>query len=142
VPTLLRRLVIGLVIAGSLGVIFYGCSKIEHDDGTNDIAVTDSSPAEQLIPPRNSEILRQEAVGIDLKAGWTGVLQVNGVEIPEDQVDDDALASTGVLTYTVGDDKAVERFIAGENCVTAIVWRVEDTRDEAAAPITWCFNVT
>jgi hypothetical protein len=66
---------------------------------------------------------------------------VNGVEIPEDQVDAADLASTGVLTYTVGDGKAVEEFEAGQNCVTAIVWRFEESRDDSRN-ISWCFNVT
>jgi hypothetical protein len=130
-----------VVVVGCLVALAFTCSAIETDDGSNDVATSGDSPVEQLTPPRDSEILRQEAVGVDLRPGWTGVLIVNGVEIPEDQVDDDALAATGVLTYTVGDEKAVERFDAGENCVTAEVWRVEDTRADSRS-VSWCFNVT
>jgi hypothetical protein len=141
VSPLLRRVLTTVVVVGCLVALAFTCSAIETDDGTNDVATSGDSPVEQLIPPRDSEILRQEAVGVDLRPGWTGVLIVNGVEIPEDQVDDDALAATGVLTYTVGDEKAVERFDAGENCVTAEVWRVEDTRADSRS-VSWCFNVT
>jgi hypothetical protein len=141
VPTLVRRLLAVLFVLACGAGLVYACSEVETDDGTDDPAVSGDSGVERLIPPRDSEILRQEAVGVDLEAGYTGVLVVNGVEIPEDQVDDDQLASTGVLTYTVGEDKFVERFEAGQNCVTAIVWRVEDTRDDARS-VSWCFNVT
>ncbi len=136
-----RRILSAVVVIVALAGFAYACSEIETDDGTNDVATSGDSPVERLIPPRGSEILRQEAVGVDLRPGWTGVLQVNGVEIPEDEVDDDDLASTGLLTYTVGEGKTVERFEAGENCVTVIAWRVEQTRTDGR-PTTWCFNVT
>jgi hypothetical protein len=139
-PTL-RRVLSAVVVVLAFGGIVFACTQIETDDGSNDIAVTESGPVEQLIPPRGSEILRQEAVGVDLRPGWTGVLVINGVEIPEDQVDDANLASTGELLYVVGDGKAVEQFEAGENCIDAVVWRVEESRDDSRT-VSWCFNVT
>ena len=98
-------------------------SKVNRGDGTNDSAVSESCPVEQLIPPRNSEILRQDVAGVDLRPGWTGVLIVNGVEIPEGQLDLDNLESLGQVLFTPGEDKAVEQYEAGENCVTAVGWR-------------------
>ena len=127
-------------IVGLAGIVF-AFTLVETDDGTNDIAVTEAGPVEQLIPPRGSEILRQEAVGVDLRPGWTGVLIINGTEIPEDQVNDDNLESLGQLLYTAGEGKVVERFEAGENCITAVVWRVEESRADSR-DISWCFNVT
>ena len=138
---LFRRLLTITVVLGALAGVVWAFTLVETDDGSNDVATTGDSPVELLIPPRNSEILRQEPVGVDLRPGWTGVLQVNGTEIPEDQVDDADIASTGVLTYTVGDGKAVEQFEAGQNCVTAVVWRVEESRADAR-DVSWCFNVT
>lgn len=137
----MRRAVIAVIVIGALAGVVFAFSKVSRDDGTNDIAVTDSGPVEQLIPPRNSEILRQDVTGVDLRSGWTGVLIVNGVEIPEDQLDLDNLDSLGQVLFTPGDDKAVERYVAGENCVTAVVWRVEESRADARTT-DWCFNVT
>jgi hypothetical protein len=141
VSPLFRRLLTITVVLGAIAGVVWAFTLVETDDGSNDIATSGDSPVELLIPPRDSEILRQEAVGVDLRPGWTGVLQVNGVEIPEDQVDAANVASTGVITYTVGDGKAVERFEAGRNCVTAVVWRVEESRAQSR-DISWCFNVT
>jgi len=137
----LRRVLVVLAVIACLAGIVFAFTLVDTDDGTNDIAVTDAGPVEQLIPPRGSEILRQEAVGVDLRPGWTGVLVINGVEIPEDQIDDTNLASLGQLLYTAGDGKAVERFEAGENCITAVVWRVEESRADSR-DVNWCFNVT
>lgn len=138
---LVRRTLVTLAVIALLGGVVLAFSKVSRDDGTNDIAVTESGPVEQLIPPRNSEILRQDVTGVDLRPGWTGVLIVNGVEIPEDQLDLDDLESLGQVLFTPGEDKAVERYEAGENCVTAVVWRVEETRADSRT-VDWCFNVT
>ena len=140
VPVLLRRALFSLIVVACGGGLFYACSIIDtgQPDGP---AVTGDEAVERRIPPPNSEILRQEAVGVDLRTGWTGVLQLNGVEIPLDQVDDANLASTGELLFTVGEGKAVERFDAGENCLTVVYWRVEDSRADSRST-TWCFNVT
>lgn len=137
----MRRALITVVVIGCLAGVVFAFSKVSRDDGTNDIAVTESGPVEQLIPPRNSEILRQDVTGVDLRPGWTGVLIVNDVEIPEDQVDLANLESLGQILFTPGDDKAVEQYEAGENCVTAVVWRVEESRADARNT-DWCFNVT
>jgi hypothetical protein len=137
----LRRVLVVLAVVACLAGIVFAFTLVDTDDGTNDIAVTEAGPVEQLIPPRGSEILRQEAVGVDLRPGWTGVLVINGVEIPEDQIDDTNLASLGQLLYTAGDGKAVERFEAGENCITAVVWRVDESRADSR-DVDWCFNVT
>jgi len=133
--------VISLIVLACLAGVVFAFSEVSRDDGTNDIAVTDAGPVEQLVPPRNSEILRQDVTGVDLRPGWTGVLVVNGVEIPEDQLDLDNLESLGQVFFTPGDSKAVERYEAGENCVTAVVWRVEESRADSRN-VDWCFNVT
>ncbi len=139
-PTLLRRVLAAVVVLGALGGLVYACGKVDTGE-PGEVTASGDDAIERLIPPPGSEILRQEAVGVDLASGWTGTLQVNGVDIPEDQVDDDDLASTGVLTYTVGEDKAVERFEAGENCATVVYRRVEDAPADSRSR-TWCFNVT
>ena len=137
---LLRRALSVLVVLAALGGIVYACSEVDTDDG--DAVVTgESSPIEVFVPEEGSEILRQERFGVDLRAGFTGALQLNGIEIPEDQVDDDTLASTGELYFTPGEDRAVERYEAGQNCATAVVWGVEESRADAR-PYSWCFNVT
>jgi hypothetical protein len=136
-----RRLLVIVAVVAALAGIVFAFTLVDTDDGTNDVAVTDAGPVEQLIPPRGSEILRQEAVGVDLRPGWTGVLVINGVEIPEDQLDTDNAASLGQILYTAGSGKAIERFEAGENCITAVVWRVQESRADARNTA-WCFNVT
>jgi hypothetical protein len=101
--------------------------------------VVSGQDVEQLIPDRGSEILAQEAVGIDLAPGYTGILILNGIEIPEDQLN----RRNGVdeILYRPSEDDAAVEYEAGENCVVALVWPAAETRFEART-ISWCFNVT
>jgi hypothetical protein len=140
VPVLVRRLLITLFVIGCFAGIAFACTRIETGT-SDDVATSGESPVEVRIPEPNSEILRQEAVGADLRPGWTGRLILNGVALPDDEVDAADLASTGVITYRVGEGKAVEQFEAGQNCLTVLAWRVEES-PETARPTSWCFNVT
>lgn len=137
---LVRRVLIVAAVALCLGGIVLAFTLVETNDGSEDVAITEGGPVERLIPPRDSEILRQEPVGVDLAQGWTGTLIVNDVEIPEGQLDTANLASLGQILYTAGEDRVVE-FGAGRNCVTAVVWRVDESR-ENSRNVSWCFNVT
>jgi hypothetical protein len=94
---------------------------------------------EALIPERNSQVPQQTTVGIDLATGWTGVLVINGVEIPEDQLN--VTEELGLVEYTPADGLAVEQLEGGQNCVTAVVWRLSEGRDEGGRNVTWCFEV-
>lgn len=136
----MRRTVITLVVIGCLAGVVFAFRAVDTDAVPDDIEVSGANPIEERIPQPESEILRQDVVGVDLQAGWTGVLILNDVEIPQDQLDTDNLASLGQVLYRVGDDTAVE-FAAGRNCVTAVIWRVEESRENSRNE-SWCFNVT
>jgi hypothetical protein len=141
VSPLLRRLLSVLVVLAAVGGIVYACSEVDTDDAGDATVTGDAIPIEVYVPADGNEILRQERFGVDLRPGFTGVLQLNGVEIPLDQLDDDTLASTGEVYFTPGEGLAVERYDAGQNCATAVVWPVEDSRSDAR-DYSWCFNVT
>lgn len=135
------KVVVVLIVAVLLGGLWWAGTLIDTGEPDGDVALSGSSPVERLLPPRNAEILAQEPMGVDLRSGWTGVLVLNGQEIPQDQVQDDNLASTGELLFTPGPGKVVEDYLAGENCANVIAWRVEESRDNARTA-SWCFNVT
>jgi hypothetical protein len=94
---------------------------------------------EALIPDRNSQVPQQAPIGVDLVTGWTGVLVVNGVEIPEDELN--ITQELGLVEFTPADGRTVERLEGGQNCVTAIVWPLSEGRDQGSRSVTWCFEV-
>ncbi len=139
--TTVRRLLITVVVVIGIAGIGFALSLVNTDDPSEEVVVSESSPVEALIPPEGSEILRQDAIGVDLRPGWTGTLVVNDQEIPQDQLDIDNLESLGQILYTAGDGKVIEQFDGGQNCATAVIWRVEESRADSRT-VSWCFNVT
>jgi hypothetical protein len=92
---------------------------------------------EALIPSDDSQILQQATVGIDLAPGYQAELSVNGVPLPLDQVVVERGLNT--VTFTPGPGRAYERWPAGETCLTAHLWPVENPT--AVDVRTWCFTV-
>ena len=133
-----RRLLLAALVAVGLGLIVLAglwASTGESDD----VVVTGGDVVEQLLPARGNEVLRQARLGIDLAPGWTGVLVVNGVEIPEDQLIRNEPLNQ--VFYQPGEGQEVDELDAGQNCVTAVVWQLSQSREQAR-DITWCFDAT
>ncbi len=132
-----RRLLLAALLAVGLGLIVL--AGLWASTGEPDDVVVTGDVVDQLVPARGDEVLRQARLGIDLAPGWTGVLVINGVEIPEDQlIRSDPLNQ---VFYQPGEDQEVEQLDAGQNCVTAVVWQLSQSREQAR-DITWCFDAT
>lgn len=131
-----RKLVMGgaLLVAVVLIAIAGQLRGAPTDPPLRDAAV------EAFEPPDGSPgAIRQSRIGIDLVTGWTGVLVVNGIEIPEDQLDRNGPLNQ--VFFTPGEGKEIERLAPGAVEVTALIWRlVGETRDDARS-VVWRFRV-
>jgi hypothetical protein len=133
----IRRALVGLVVAAALGVFIFAFTL----GGEQEEQVTRSGSAvERFIPADGSPAaVRQSEIGIDLAPGFTAVLLVDGVEIPDDQLRrNDPEAQ---LFFTPGEGKVIDALSPGSHTVTALVWRpvASQTRDDAQ-PYSWSFN--
>lgn len=93
-------------------------------------------------PPDSPGVPRQQPITVDLLPGWTGTLQINGIEIPEDQ-----LLRTEPLnqfSFQPGPGKEIERLPPGDVLAVAIIWRPLDggSRDNPARSFRWTFRVS
>ncbi|HPB45478.1 MAG: hypothetical protein M9952_10905 [Microthrixaceae bacterium] len=102
---------------------------------------------DRLIPTSGSQAPPQATVGIDLEPGYDAFLVVNGEKIAntisEADQDPDGLRKAptlGLIEYTPGLGKRVERLATPRTCVDAWVWKVVDGPDNPEQ-ISWCFNV-
>lgn len=134
--TLAKRLLPVVLVIAALATIVYAGTL---GGGSEEIRITDDA-VEQLVPADGSPlVLRQAEVGIDLAPGWTGVLSVNGREIPEDQLR--RVDAQNQVFFQPGAGKEFEAFPAGTIIVEAEIWRtVSETRDQARSVI-WSFGV-
>ena len=136
VTTWLRRIVLFLLVGGAIGAIAYAGTL---NSGPEEIRRTDAA-VERLVPADGSPVaVRQSEVGIDLAPGWTGILRVNGLEIPEDQLR--RVEAQNEVYFQPGEEKEIEAFQPGTIVVEAEIWRTAtETRDDART-ITWRFGV-
>lgn len=93
---------------------------------------------ERLYPANGSEQLSQVQVGIDLASGYDAQLVVNGVPIPEDEVQ--RRPELNQVFFSPGEGLAVERFEPGLNRVRAVIVEIGTGREVAVEE--WSFQVT
>jgi hypothetical protein len=135
------RFKVGAVLVLAVAITLFGAAFWAFDSGEDDPVLQggDDAVVERLIPRRNAQVPQQSTVGIDLVTGWDGVLVVGGVEIPADELS--RTPEIGLVEFTPGEGRTIEEFTAGQNCVSAIIWRVQDGRGVADRTIPWCFEV-
>jgi hypothetical protein len=135
------RFKVGAVIVLAMAVTLFALAIQGFDDGGDDPVLQggDAAVVEALLPRRNAQVPQQTNVGIDLVVGWEGTLIVDGVEIPPDELQ--VTPEIGLIEFTPGEGKAVEALDAGQNCVSALIWRSEDGRGVDDRTVPWCFDV-
>lgn len=149
-PLLLASLVIALCMV-AMGYAL--ALAVTGDDGYKlpaTIESVDPVPAAQGVPAQTS-------VFVDLLAGYTGVLVVDGLELETVNIEDlqdknkpgqqITLPPTTIfepgnatLTFRPSPDSEIEAFTEGEHIVQVIYWKLIDGRG-AARSYTWTFNV-
>ena len=126
--------VLVVTLAAAALVAAYMTTNTDEGSGSG----TDGSYVERLLPERDTQLVQQGTVGIDLAPGWEGTLTVDGVAIPEDQLD--VTPSLNLVQFTPGDGKALEALRVGNICAQARAWESATGPDDART-VTWCFDV-
>jgi hypothetical protein len=129
----LRRVVISVILAGCLVALVWAVSQTRNPPAR---PVYSDPAVRQLFPEPGDHVVRQERVGVTLASAYTGVLQVNGVEVPEDETE--RVAGLNQIFFTPGPDKAVESLGPDRNCIAVVLWRYDQTRDQSRR-FAWCF---
>jgi hypothetical protein len=70
----------------------------------------------------------QQAISVTLRDDLTGVLVVDGLEIPEDQL---ARPTQSSFSFQPGPEKELTRFSSGSHRVDVVYWPAVRTRDDA-----------
>jgi hypothetical protein len=133
-------IVSALAVAGVLLVWVYNNSAVGSDNASRPAGV------ERYIPEAGSDVLTQSAVGVDVAEGYDADLEINGVRISnvtEDPNGDGLMKnlSIGLIQYTPGPGKTIEKLEPTKNCIVAHVWRIIVGRS-TSKPASWCFDAT
>jgi hypothetical protein len=96
---------------------------------------------ESISPERGELTGLVDTITVDVRDDMTGVLVVDGVEIPEDQLE--RVVGLQQVTFRPGKDKAISKFRAGDNTVVVKYWRGR-LQDRPANPYSfgWTFRAS
>jgi hypothetical protein len=131
----LHRIVLSLLVSAAV-ILLAVAFSLSGDEGGS-VAITDVA-VEARIPPPGDVNLRQARIGVDLAPGYTGVLLVDGTEIPEDQLV--RIEGLNQVFYTPGPGTETGPLSPGRHRITAVFWPVEESRQAAARQVSWEFN--
>ena len=124
---------IALVAVLNLGVLLLS---------TSDTSVPGAAPIPdsiQAVSPEPGEITGLvDDVTADLSDDLTGVLVINGQEIPEDQLS--RVTELGIVTFRPAPGKDITRFPAGVNTVVVEYWKRGAERPAHPASYVWHFT--
>lgn len=99
------------------------------------------SRVEELIPEPRSEVLVQQAVGIDVTDSPRYVIELhlNGRRLPDAETLQ--ATSTNRAVYQPGRERTVTKLRAGENCVRAVFYPfAEGPNSPRRGEVRWCFR--
>lgn len=149
-PTPVRRIVIALVFLAAVAFLLWATHRgVSGIDGpASDRAVVSQ------VPGPGDRVLRQTEVGAELLPGYDGRLTVNGVVIPEEQmqdaVDPNSLTAKqfGVrpnnrnrVFFLPGPGKVIDKFSGREVSITVRFWKESEGQARGRA-VTWQFSIT
>lgn len=149
-------LALSLVIAVGLVLIGRGMAVSLTGDDRAKLPAT----IEEIEPyPEAVQVLSQSRVFVDLESGYTGVLVIDGVELPTVNIDDVneqfeaepgqqiQLPATTIfepgnftLTFVPSDDALVKKFDTGLHTAQVIYWKIIEGRQRPLS-YSWTFNV-
>jgi len=134
---MLRRVVTVALLVVALGLIVVSA---RYKGDPSDPSLTDAA-VEQIVPVEDATALRQSEIGIDLAAGWSADLRINGVDIPDDQ--ERRVEPLNQVFFTPGEGRIIEQLAPGRVDVSAIIWRPSEgeTRERGSRVVRWSFRV-
>jgi hypothetical protein len=127
-------IVVSLLLAAAAAALYIGVvSSVDHKT-----EITNSQNVVAVRPADGDSALRQARIFAELKSGFTGILIVDGIEIPEDQLD--RLEGINTVGFTPGAGTEISELTPGRRCATVVYWLVEGTRADAES-YQWCWQV-
>jgi hypothetical protein len=136
-----RRVLTGLVILACIAGLAIAVQHTQRGDKDEPKFTGQVSKAvvELKAPAPESNVLSQAQLLIDLTTNYDASFVVNGVLIPDDQLQ--KRPELNQVIFIPGPGKVIEKFPAGRNCVDANIFRIDGVQEDVPAT-RWCFNVT
>lgn len=151
------RLIVVAVLAVAIGGFVVAGLTADTDLPENAITVTGPDGeqvtasadqgvgVESLRPiPGAESVLQQSEFVLDLEPGWIAEIVLDPSDAPSLALEEDELDFTPELdqyTWAPGDEKSLDRWPPGTNCVIATIWDQTQGRAGSERVVQWCFSV-
>ncbi|MDQ4133591.1 MAG: hypothetical protein M3179_10395 [Actinomycetota bacterium] len=121
-----------VIAAAAVGGLVYVASESETG-GTGSVR-----PAEvETVTPEGGNLdLRQVTIAADLAPGYTGYLEIDGVEVPEDDLQ--RVAALNQIILRPGPDSDYVELDPGSHCATVVYRRIGQPQEQPRS-YRWCF---
>jgi hypothetical protein len=125
-----------LLVVASLGAVVLDSADTSRPSESRNTAVRLGAAVES-VNPEDGEIL-QDAITADLRNDLTGVLVIDGIEVPEDQTD--RVEPLGQVSFRPGPGKDIVRFEPKRHRVAVLYWEQGKRRPAHPGGYTWTFR--
>jgi len=133
-PVGVRILLVGLLVVAAGGIAVLSRTSLQSS------ANLDNGTVVLLTPTDGSNILQQDAIGIDLKTGYSATMRVNGTALPPSQVRVVSFSNEVSYRFEPGPGKVFTAWPAGESCIDATYWKTSSGPGHSSVQH-WCFTV-
>jgi len=133
-----RRVVITALLIFAVGLLVW-VARFTDDNEEQGVGRIDSA-VERVVPGNGDAALRQSEIGVDLEAGWTAVLAIDGQEIPEDQLRRNEPLNQ--VFFMPGAGQVIDELPPGPHQASALIWRLADQTREDGRTVNWRFRVS
>jgi len=128
---------VAIVAAISLALLNLGIVLLNSSD-TSETGLVLPSTVESVFPEPGSIARLQDTIVVDLRDDLTGVLVIDGAEVPEDQTD--YVVPLAQVGFRPGDDRDLARFEPGSHAVTILFWKQGKPRPAQPGSYSWSFR--
>ena len=132
-----QRIVISLLLAAAVvGIVVAFQSSQEPDD----VVIQRDSRVPAVFPKEGDTILRQDTIYAEVTFPHTGVLRIDGVEIPDPQLQRIQVGAATRIAYTPGPTSITGYLRPGTHQASILFWNPERGRDDASE-YRWSFAI-
>ncbi len=133
-PGRVAVVLVAVLAAANLGVILLMSADTS---APSQLGLPDT--VESIAPARNSITSRRDTISVDLRDDLFGVILLDRVEIPEDQLS--RVEELGLVSFRPGPDTDLTALSGGEHTVVVQYWPRADPRPARPASFAWTFRV-